>query len=37
MKAPLYDFNDCPFWAIEREVIPDVANFKEAGSVTPEG
>ena len=29
-----YDF---PFWAIEGEVIPEVANFKEEGLVTPEG
>ena len=26
-----------PFWAIEGEVIPEVANFKEEGLVTPEG
>ena len=24
-----------PFWAIEGEVIPEVANFKEEGLVTP--
>ena len=29
-----YDF---PFWAIEGEVIPEDANFKEEGLVTPEG
>ena len=28
---------DSPFWAIEGEVIPEVANFKEEGLVTPEG
>ena len=27
---------DSPFWAIEGEVIPEVANFKEEGLVTPE-
>jgi hypothetical protein len=26
-----------PFWAIEREVIPEVANFEEEGLFTPEG
>ena len=31
-----YDF-DSPFWAIEGEVILEVANFKEEGLVTPEG
>ena len=25
-----------PFWAIEEEVIPEVANFKEEGLVTPD-
>ena len=25
---------DSPFWAIEEEVIPEVANFKEEGLVT---
>ena len=28
---------DSPFWAIEEEVIPEVANFKDEGLVTPEG
>ena len=28
---------DSPFWAIEGVVIPEVANFKEEGLVTPEG
>jgi hypothetical protein len=28
---------DSPLWAIEGEVIPEVANFKEEGLVTPEG
>ena len=28
--------HDSPFWAIEGEVIPDTANFKEEGLVTPE-
>ena len=28
---------DSPFWAIEGEEIPEVANFKEEGLVTPEG
>ena len=28
---------DSPFWAIEEEVIPEVANFKEEGLVTSEG
>ena len=28
---------DSPFWAFEGEVIPEVANFKEEGLVTPEG
>ena len=28
---------DSPFWAIEGEAIPEVANFKEEGLVTPEG
>ena len=28
---------DSPFLAIEGEVIPEVANFKEEGLVTPEG
>ena len=27
---------DCPFWAIEVKVIPEIANFKEEGLVTPE-
>ena len=27
---------DSPFWAIEGEVIPEVANFEEEGLVTPE-
>ena len=26
-----------PSWAIEGEAIPEVANFKEEGLVTPEG
>ena len=30
MEAPY----DSPFWAIEGEVIPEVANFKEEGLVT---
>ena len=34
---PLYMTYDSPFWAIEGEVIPKVANFKEEGLVTPEG
>ena len=28
---------DSTFWAIEGEVILEVANFKEEGLVTPEG
>ena len=28
---------DSPFWAIEGEVIPEVATFKEEGLVTTEG
>ena len=28
---------DSPFWAIEGEVIPEVANFEEEGLITPEG
>ena len=28
---------DSPFWAIEGDVIPEVASFKEEGLVTPEG
>ena len=28
---------DSPFWAIEGEVIPEVANSKEEGLVTPDG
>ena len=28
---------DSPLWAIEGEVIPEVANFKEEGLVTPKG
>ena len=28
---------DSPFWAIEGQVIPEVANFKEEDLVTPEG
>ena len=28
---------DSPFWAIEGEVIPEVANFEEEGLVTLEG
>ena len=35
MEAPMT--YDSPFWAIEEEVIPEVANFKEEGLVTPEG
>ena len=33
MEAPLYDLT--LFWAIEGEVIPEVANFQEEGLVTP--
>ena len=36
MEAPLYDY-DSLFWAIEGEVIPEVANFKEEGLMIPEG
>ena len=28
---------DSPFWAIEGQVIPEVANFEEEGLVIPEG
>ena len=28
---------DSSFWAIEGEVIPDIANFKLEGLVAPEG
>ena len=35
MEAPLYDLW-LSFWAIEGEVIPEVANFKEEGLVTLE-
>ena len=36
MEDPLYDYESL-FWAIEWEVIPEVANFKDEGLVTPEG
>ena len=28
--------NDSPFWVIEGEVIPEIANFEEEGLVTPQ-
>ena len=34
---PLYMTYDFVFWAIEGEVISEVANFKEKGLVTPKG
>ena len=37
MEATLDMTYDSPFWAIEGEVIPQVANFKEEGLVTPKG
>ena len=33
----LYMSYDSPFWAIEGKVIPEVADFKLEGLVTPEG
>ena len=36
MEASLHMTYESPFWAIEGEVIPEVANFKEEGLVTQE-
>ena len=38
MEAPfLHMTYDSSFWAIDGELIPEVANFKEKGLVTTEG